>query len=259
MPRLRAFRLLLSGSARWITAFFVFMAAVSASAQAPEAAVIDPFTPAEFASAIRQTKEGFTVRAVVGPALTPLPLALSNFLLDHPDLAAFIINRRGIAPYRIAMQGPRRSLADDGDGTIGLINLISRTETRRVYYGEGEHRSYFFPTIVASAVIVMDLREETGPDGRARTVSTFEVFVRMRSRFVAGVVKTLRPFLQKTIVGKFSKAFFVADAVGHAMANDPAAVASDIREFPPVFAEDRAALLEMIARLPPAFPAPAGR
>jgi hypothetical protein len=233
-----------------IIALFSVLLNAAALAQAPSAEVVDPFTPAEFAEAVKQTSEGYTVRAVVGPARTPLPLALSNFLLDRPDLAAFVVNRRGIAPYRIEMRGIRRSLADDGDGTVGVINLISRTDARRVYYGEGEHRSRFFPAILASAVVVMDLREETAPDGRLETVSTFEVRVRMRSRFVAGVVKTLRPFLKKTIVGKFSKAFFVADAVGRAMASDPAAVARDVEAYPPMFAEDRAALLEMIAKLP---------
>jgi hypothetical protein len=226
----------------------------AAAAPTTEAPVLDPFTPAEFAAAVRQTTAGFTVRAVVGPARTPLPLAVSNFLLDRPDLAAFIVDRRRIAPYRIAMLGPRRSLADDGEGTVGIINLISKTDHRRVYYGEGEHRSRFLPAILASAVIVMDLSEETRPDGRLRTISTFEVFVRMNSRFVAGVVKTLRPFLQKTVVGKFSKAFFVADAVGQAMARDPASVGGDVRAFAPMFDEDRAALLEMIARLPPPPP-----
>lgn len=209
----------------------------------------DPFTPAEYAAAVRATIDGRTVHETIGPSLTPLPLALSGFLLDHPDLSAFIVRRRGIAPYRITMLGPRRTLADDGDGTTGIVSLLQSTERRRLYYGEGVHHSRILPDIRASAVIVMELREEPGPDGRPATVSTFEVFVRMRSRFVSGVIKTLRPFVQRTVIGKFSKAFLVADRVGRLMAADPDGVAADARAFPAMLDEDRDDFLARIAGL----------
>ena len=209
----------------------------------------EPFTPVEYAAAVRSTVSGFTVQAVLGPEETPLPLELSNFLLDHPDLSAFIVNRRRIAPYRIEMLGPRRSFADDGEGTRGVVNLISETDRHRLYYGEGIHRSSLFPDIRAAAVISMDLSEATGRGAGARTITTFHVWVRMKNRFVSGVVKTLRPFLQGAVVRKFSKAFTVADSVGRLMARDPDGVVEDVRAFPGLFAEDRAALLGMIARL----------
>lgn len=209
----------------------------------------EPFTPAEYAAAVRATIEGRTVHETIGPSLTPLPLGLSDFLLDHPDLSAFIVRRRGIAPYRITMLGPRRTLADDGEGTTGIVDLLQSSPRRRLYYGEGVHHSRFFPDIRASAVIVMELREEPEPDGRPATVSTFEVFVRMRSRFVSGVIKTLRPFVQRTVIGKFSKAFLVADTVGRLMAADPDGVAADAGAFPAMLAEDRDEFLARIAGL----------
>lgn len=238
-------------------AFFLLAAAAAAGAgPAAREDPAEPFTPAEYEAAVRRTVSGFTVHAVLGPAETPLPLEASNFLLDHPDLSAFLVSRRKIAPYRIDMLGPRRSLADDGEGTRGVVNLIEASDRRRLYYGEGVHRSLLFPDIRATAVIVMDLSEATGPDSRPRTITTFHVWVRMRSRFVAGLVKTLRPFLQGTVVGKFRKAFFVADALGRLMAGDPDAVFEDLRAFPGLSGEDRAALLGMMARLrPPAAPA----
>jgi hypothetical protein len=216
----------------------------------------EPFTPAEYSSAIAATVSGRTVEAVLGPAETPLPLEVSNFLLDHPDMSAFIVNRRRIAPYRIEMLGVRRSFADDGDGTVGVVNLIEETEHHRLYYGEGVHRSLLFPDLKASAVIVMDLSELSGPGGR-RTVTTFHVWVRIQNRFVSGLVKTLRPFLQGTVVGKFSKAFFVADSVGRWLARDPDTIAADVRAYPKLFVEDRAALLDMILRLKQSSGAPA--
>lgn len=217
--------------------------------------VEEPFTPAEYAAAVQSTVSGCTVSAVLGPAETPLPLEVSNFYLDHPDLSAFIVKRHKIAPYRIEMLGLRRSSADDGEGTRGVVNLIEETDRHRLYYGEGIHHSLLFPDIRATAVIAMDLSEAAGPDKRLRTIMTFHVWVRMRNRFVSGLVKTLRPFIQGTVVRKFSKAFYVADSVGRLADRDPDTVAQDIRDFPGLFAEDRAAILQMIAKLQPP-PAP---
>lgn len=208
-----------------------------------------PETPADFAADVARTMSDCTVRARVGPARTPLPRALSNFLLDHPDLSAFIVNRRKLAPYRIEMTGPRQSLADDGDGTQGVVNLVHREERHRLYYGEGVHHSLLFPPIHADAVIVMDLADDADEAGRPQTVTTFEVYVRLRSRFLSGVVKTLRPFIQKTVLGKFTKVLLVADQVGELMAKAPADVENDARDFPRLRADERAELLAMISGL----------
>ncbi|MFI5349137.1 MAG: hypothetical protein ACHQ2Z_06310 [Elusimicrobiota bacterium] len=241
-----------AGRARRFAALVLAFAAAGAAASAAAEDGEEPFTPAEYAAAIAGTVSSFTVTAVLGPTETPLPLAVSNFLLDHPDLSAFVVNRHKIAPYRIVMLGPRRSRADDGEGTRGVVNLIEETEHHRLYYGEGVHRSRFFADIPASAVIAMDLSETGSAGSGPRTITTFHVWVRIKNRFVSGLVKTLRPFLQGTVVGKFSKAFYVADSVGRLMARDPDAVAADVRAFPGLFAEDRTALLAMIAALKPA-------
>jgi hypothetical protein len=216
----------------------------------------EPVLPADpaahaalYAGLIAETTAHCTVRSRVGPADTPLPLALSNFLLDHPDLSAYLVRVRRIAPYRIEMRSPRQSWADDGDGTAGLITLVERTDTRRLYYGEGAHRSRLFPVIRASAVIEMDLAKTTGADGRPHTRTVFTVWVRIHNRFVSRLVRILKPFLRRTVIGKFSKAFMVADKVGRLMAKDPAGVAADARGFTELSAAGRADLEARMARL----------
>ncbi len=205
----------------------------------------------DLAAEARRVEADCTVSERVGPSDVPLPLDLSNALLDHPDLAAFIVRRRKIAPYRIQMLGPRRSLADDGDGTSGVVDLVERGERRRLYYGEGEHRSRLWPVIRAEAVISMELDEHALPDGREATRTSFVVCVRMRSRFVSGVVKILRPFIRRTVIGKFTKAFLVADRVGRLMAADPVGVAADIAAFGGLPPEARDFFRRGLARLKP--------
>lgn len=198
---------------------------------------------------IRSTMDGFTVRSTLGPVQTPLPLSLANFLLDHPDLSADIVRRHKIAPYVIEMRGPDRSWADDGDGTSGLVVLARRTDTTRLYYGEGTHRSSVFPAIRARAVIVMTLKpvERRGcPDA---VDTSFDVYVKLRNPLLAGLVKALRPFLAKTIVRKFSKAFMVADAVGQLMARRPKELEAEVRSLPELSPAGREQLIALMKPL----------
>ncbi len=184
---------------------------------------------------------GRSVYQRVGPIETPLPREMADFLLDHPDLAATIVREHGIAPYRIEMRGPRQSWADDGDGTVGLITEVSNGAGRRVYYGDGTHRSRYFPDIRAEAVIVMEMRAVPRPGCSDRVRSTFEVYVKLRNPILAKMVSLL-PFVQRTVARKFSKAFLVADQVGRLLAKTPQAVVWDVKDYGLPEAEENRAL-----------------
>ncbi len=203
------------------------------------------------AAEIDRTLADCTVSQLVGPRDIPLPLDFSDDLLDHPDLAAFVVRRRGLAPYRVEMIGPDRSAADDGDGTRGVIELVRRERGRRLYYGVGEHHSRVWPVIRADAVIDMTLKEVASADGPAATRTSFLVCVRLKNPFLSGVVKLLRPFVRKTVIGKFTKAFFVADRVGRLARADPRGMQDDIDAFPaltPLEREDFRARLAGLER-----------
>ena len=188
-----------------------------------------------------QALRACTVSARVGPQETPLSLPAADFLLDHPDLSAAIARNHGLAPYRVVMRAPRQSWADDGDGTRGLIVLIEHEGARRTYYAEGAHSSALFPTIRAAAVVRLELNARPPSGLPPDVVSSFDVCVRMRNPVVSGLVKILRPFLQKTIVRKFSKAFFVAHGIGESLAKDPEPIIAEILAYPDLSDEERAA------------------
>src|SRR5262245_45421442 len=98
-----------------------------------------------------------SVVSPLGPVDTPLPLDLANFLLDHPDIAAFVIHRRRIAPYRVVMTGPGEARADDGEGTKGLIALVERDDRARTYFGDGMTQRLHLPPIHATAAVFMKI------------------------------------------------------------------------------------------------------
>lgn len=203
------------------------------------------------ADAAKQTVERRTVSGSVGPIETPLTLEAAAFLLDHPDLSAWLVRRRKIAPYVIEMRGPGRSWADDGDGTTGFIDLVYRRPERRVYYTEGTHVSALFPDIRASAVIVMDISPVAREGCRGHVVTSFDVYVKLRSGFLSAMVKTLRPFIRGLIVRKFTRAFSVADQVGVLLAKDPEGIGREMLSFPGWSAEERASAQALLNPLTP--------
>ena len=204
-----------------------------------------------YAERMRLTVERATVRQSVGPIETPLSLEVSAFLLDHPDMSAWLVRRHKLAPYVIEMRGPGRSWADDGDGTSGFIDLADRGPNSRAYYTEGTHVSAVFPDIRASAVILMDIRPERKPGCPEHVVSSFDVSVKMRSAFVSGMVKALRPFIRRVVVRKFTRAFSVAQQVGVLLAKEPDATRKELLSFPLLSPEDRAAGEKLLSSLAP--------
>ncbi len=200
-------------------------------------------------AAVDRVLGGYTVRSRLGPVVTPLPPDVAEFLLDHPDLSADLVRAHKLAPYRIEMRGPDQSWADDGEGTKGTITLVRRSSAERLYYGDGTHDAALLPTIRATAVIVMGVKP-LPREGCAGSVETsFEVYVRLKNPVLAGVVKTLRPLLSRTIVRKFGKAFLVADQVGRLMARDPDRLAAEAAESPRLSAAERARLVELLRPL----------
>src|SRR5436190_10764016 len=63
------------------------------------------------------------------------------FFMDHPDLTAWFLKRKRLAPYVISQTGPGRWHGDDGGGTKGDFTLVRSREGERVWLGEGTHRA----------------------------------------------------------------------------------------------------------------------
>jgi hypothetical protein len=214
-----------------------------------------PFTSEQIETAVWRTTSDCTAAADVGPIDIALPLDLADALLDRPDLIAFLAGRRGLAPYTAEMLGPDRWSGDDGEGTNGIALLAESSSTLRVYYAEGVNRSLPFPPIRADVVAALDLVPRTDADGRSVVAASFRVCVRATNPFVSGIAKTLRPFVRRAIVRKFSKALRVADRLGRLMASDPDGVDADIAAYPPLSDAERADFRARIARLSAAVPA----
>ena len=194
------------------------------------------------------TRRSPSIVSPLGPVDTPLPLDLANFLLDHPDIAAFVVHRHRIAPYRVVMKSATESFADDGAGTKGTIVLLQRSERERTYFGDGVHESKHFPRIHATAVVVMRVAEPNTADCRPFVRSNFTVYVKLRSKVLSNVAKAVRVFVRQKVAQIFARAFLAADKVGQLIAEDPEGIAREIEDYPTISAPDKARFLELMDR-----------
>src|SRR6185436_4977944 len=175
----------------------------------------------DYAAKAEETRRSPSIVSSLGPVDTPLPLDLANFLLDHPDIAAYVVHRHRIAPYRITMKSPTESFADDGAGTKGTIALLKRDERERTYFGDGVHDRKHLPPIHAMAVVVMKVAEPNTADCRPFVRSSFKVYVKLRSKVLSAAAKAVRIFVRKKVAQIFTKAFLAANKVGQLIAQDP--------------------------------------
>ena len=192
---------------------------------------------------VRRTQADCTVREVVGPADVPLTRDFSEALLERPDLCAFLARRRGLARYAARALSPGVWRGGDGANTDGVVRLVERAPTRRVYYAEGEHRARALPTLRAQAVVEMYLVGRPGPDGREFTRATLRVCVRAENPVVARAAKALSSLVRRLVRRKLSRALEVSVLVGRYARADPAGFAADVAAFPDLTREQAAALL----------------
>ena len=180
-----------------MAAAFPARAASTATVVNDDPAAVDSVLGAEttsYASKIAQTISGYTVDSDIGPIDTPIPLEIADFILDHPDMAAYLVDRHKLGTYHINMRAPRQSWADDGQGTKGLVTLTQRGANRRVYLAEGYHDGSFFPRIHGAAVIILNVQELAKPGCPPGIRTTFKIYVKLRSTVLSGLIKAVRPF-----------------------------------------------------------------
>ena len=99
----------------------------------------------------------YTTANKVGPMHVRLSEPVYRYLLDRPPMAATLINRLGLSPYKSEVRGPGRFWCIDGEGTEGIVELVYQDSTNRIYYVEGTHTSTLLPGISGKAVVFIKM------------------------------------------------------------------------------------------------------
>lgn len=185
----------------------------------------------------------YTTANKLGPLRTPLPEEVYRYFLEHPPMAAALVDRLGIAPYQAEVRGPGRYWGNDGEGTEGIVQLVYQDRTSRIYYLEGSHESRFLPHITGKAVVLLRMNQVTDSNGAAAMDSTLVFYTRLDNRLLSGIVSLLRPLVGSTVTRKLAKGIDSVNRLSQAMKQQPDRVLSEATK-PPAFTFDEMVFLK---------------
>lgn len=194
--------------------------------------------------------DDFTTANKVGPVLTPLPESVYVYLLDRPPVAAALVNRLELGLYKAEARGSGRYWGDDGEGTVGLVELVYQDPRHRLYYLEGSHHSTLLPHLTGKAVVMLSMAEVKDTAGQEAVETTLVSYTRLDNRVLAGLVSLLRPLVGRTVSRKLMKGVDAVNRLGMEMRRHPDRVLFEATDPPPLAPEDVAFLKQALAGMP---------
>jgi hypothetical protein len=204
----------------------------------------------EWACRLTSVIDHYTTANRVGPLKTAMDQVMYLHLLDHPPLAAALINRLDLADYKAETRGPGRWWGNDGEGSEGIVHLVHHDAGTRIYYLEGTHRSRVLPNLTGKAVVFLRMASVKGADGLEAMESTMVAYTMLDNRIFSGLASLLRPLIGATASRKLAKGVDVVNRLGLEMRQHPDRVLFEATDPPPLAEEDVAFLKEALGRRP---------
>lgn len=192
---------------------------------------------AEWRCRLAPTIMQYTTANKIGPVTTALPARFFYYLLDHPPVAAALVNRLELGLHRAELRG-ERFWVSDGEGTGGTVQLVQETrageQVVRLYYVEGTHDGRWLPGLDGTAAVLLWMRPVLLPTGLAAIETTVVAYIRVNSRFMSGLLSLLRPLVGRVVMRQVGKAFTIADAFARLARTEPARVLAEAVDPPPL-------------------------
>lgn len=206
---------------------------------------IDP----DWACRLQAIVGNYTTANKVGPIRAGLSESLYRYLLDRPPLAAALINRLDLGPYKSESRGLGRFWGHDGEGTKGIVQLVYQDRTSRIYYLEGSHDSRLLPHITGKAVVFLRMNSVRDVNGVESMDSTMVSYTKLDNRILSGLVSLLRPLVGGTVTRKLGKGVETVNRLSQVMRQHPDRVLFEAMDPPALPADDVAFLKETMATL----------
>lgn len=191
----------------------------------------------------------YTTANKVGPIRIALPHSVYLLLLDHPTMAATLINRLDLALYRAEARGPDRYWGNDGEGSEGLIELVYPDRTTRMYYLEGSHDSRVLPHVTGTGLLLLRMHAVKNADGTEAMDTTMVAYTRLNNRVLSGVASLFRPLVGGTVTRKLMKGVETVNRLSRIMRQEPDRVLMEAADPPELPKRDVALLREMLPSL----------
>jgi hypothetical protein len=191
----------------------------------------------------------YTTANKVGPIHVRLSEPAYRYLLDRPPMAAVLINRLGLSPYKSEARGSGRFWCNDGQGTEGIIELVYQDSANRIYFVEGTHTSTLLPDISGKAVVFIKMIPVRDGQGNEGVETTLVAYAKLNNRLLAGLVSLIRPLVGNTIARKLTKGVNVVNRLGQEMREHPDRVLLEATTPPPLPHEEVAFLKQALEPL----------
>jgi hypothetical protein len=202
-----------------------------------------------WACRLQPITSNYTTANKIGPVRTALTEEVYGYLLDHPPMAAHLVNRLDLGLYKATAKASDVFWGTDGEGTEGVVQLVYRDRFTRIYYLEGRHDGTFLPPVTGKAVALLRIQPVQGLNGSAAVETTLVAYLQLDNRFLSGVLSVLRPLIGKVVTRQFMKAFHAADRLGELMRQDPERVLFEAMDPPPL-PDDQVAFLKHVLSNP---------
>lgn len=242
-----------AGLAFWLVGILPSPASAEACRLAPQHAgvtfPVEHVDPA-WVCRLQPIIDDFTTANKVGPVLTPLQESVYVYLLDRPPVAAALVNRLELGLYKAEQRGPGRYWGNDGEGTVGLVELVYEDPRHRLYYLDGSHHSTLLPHLTGKAVVMLSMATVKDAAGQEAVETTLVSYTRLDNRVLAGLVSLLRPLVGRTVSRKLMKGVDAVNRLGLEMRRHPDRVLFEATDPPSLPPEDVAFLKQALASMP---------
>lgn len=205
--------------------------------------------PAAWTCRLHPIITNFTTANKIGPIRTRMPQQVFAYLLDHPPVAAALVNRLDIALYQAHPRPAGAFWGSDGEGTEGILHVVYRDAGTRLYYLEGRHDGRLLPTLTGKAVVLVRFEPVTPSVGIEEVDATLVSYLRVDNRWVSGVLSLLRPFVGQVVIRQLTKGFDAADRLGRTMVDEPDRVLFEAADPPSLPDEDVRFLQEALSSM----------
>lgn len=183
---------------------------------------------------------------IIGPNQTPISVELYTYLLDHPAVAAMLMQRMGMGSFQIVEKGPHRYWVNDGDGAEGLLFVVLRDAHTRIYYIDGQHRSTLFPTIRAKTAIFMRISAEPSTLGRSMVQTRLASYTRFEDGMLSRLMHLFQPLVTRAVNRTLAKEFSMTHRLGILIAEEPQRILREAAELSEATSDDRESLLALL-------------
>ena len=162
----------------------------------------------------------YTTHQVLPAVPVPIQKPLYDFLLDHPVLTSELVTGLNVGGYRVDRVAADIFHGEDNAGGEALLTLLYQDPRQRVYHLKGSQSGYVVP-ITGSGVVMLNYQPKIGSDRREIVETRVTVYSKLDNRFLARLVKLLRPLLQGIINKKLTRGVQTVHDFAEILAQDP--------------------------------------